>query len=49
MTLLTAMDHNHTMMRLVLPKGNINETMIKIKLDKINEERIKKGIETLEL
>ena len=49
MTLLTAMDHNHTMMRLVLPKGNINETMIKIKLDKINEERIKKGIETLKL
>ena len=50
MTLLTAMEHNHTMMKIVLPKSvNKNEAMIKSKLDKINEERTTKGIHTLVL
>ena len=50
MTLLTAMEHNHTMMRIVLPISvNENEAMIKNKLDKINEDRIKKGTYTLVL
>ena len=52
MTLLTAMKHNQTMMRLLLPTSiNKNEarTMIKNRLDKINEERIKKGTKTLVL
>ena len=52
MTLLTAMKHNHTMIRLVLPTSVItNETitMIENRLDKINEERIKKGTNTFVL
>ena len=40
MTLLTAMEHNHTMMRLVLP-ANVNEyePMIERKVREVNEER----------
>ena len=50
MTLLIAMDYNHTMMRIVLPTSvNKNEAMIKSKLDKINEERIKEGTHTIVL
>ena len=50
MTLLTAMEHNHTMMRIVLPTSvKKNEAEIKNKLEKLNEERIKADIETLVL
>ena len=45
MTLLTAMEHNHTITKLVLPIGLNNEATVK--LHKINEERIKKGNKTL--
>ena len=45
MTLLTAMEHNHTITKLVLPFGIKDEALIK--LHKINEERIKKGKKTL--
>ena len=48
MTLLTAMEHNHAMMRLVLP-SSVNEAVIKNKLDKINKERMKEGTNTLTL
>ena len=48
MTLLNAMEHNHTIMRLVLPTGvNMHEVEIKKKLDNINKERTMRGIKTL--
>ena len=48
MTLLTAMEHNHTMMRLVPPANvNENEKMIENKVRKVNEERSKEGINKL--
>ena len=48
MTLLMALECNHTLVRLVLPTSvNKNEAVIKLKLDKINEERSKKTIRTL--
>ena len=50
MTLLIALEHNNTMTKLVLPTSiDISETKIKIKLDKINEGRNTKGINTLVL
>ena len=50
MILLNAMDHNYTMMRLVLPMTvKKNEAVIKRKLDQINKERTKRSIEPLEL
>ena len=50
MTLLTAMEHNHTMMRIVLPASvNKIEAGIKNKLVKINEGRIKKDTKRLVL
>ena len=49
-TLLTALEHNDTIMRLVLPTHiDISETQIKVKLDKINKERNTNGIKTLVL
>ena len=49
-TLLTALEHNDTIMRLVLPTHvDISETQIKVKLDKINKERNTKGKNTLVL
>ena len=50
MILLNAMEHNYTMMRLVLPTAvNKNDAVIKRKLDQINKERTKRGIKTLQL
>ena len=50
MTLLTALDHNDTITRLVLPTCiDISETQIKVKLNKINEERNTKGTNMLVL
>ena len=50
MTLLVAMEHNHTMMRLVLPKSvDMEEVNINRKLGNINKERIMKGIKTLSI
>jgi len=50
MTPLTAMYHNHTMMRLVLPTSiDKNKTKIKSKLNEINEERVKECINALVL
>ena len=50
MTLLNALECNHTLTRLVLPKSiDKSETKIKVKLDKINEERITKSINILVL
>ena len=47
-TLLNAMEHNHTMMRLVLP-ASVNMQEIRMKLDNINKERIKKGTKMLSI
>lgn len=50
MTLLAAVEHNHTLKRLVLPTSvNKDEAIVKSKLDMINEERIKKDAATLVL
>ena len=50
MILLNAMDHNYTMMTLVLPTTvKKNEAVIKRKLNQINEERTKRSIKTLKL
>ena len=50
MTLLSAVEHNRTIIRLVLPKNvSENESMIKLELDKINTERIKDNIKPLML
>ena len=48
MTVLTAMEHNHTMMRLVLPANVYKyEPMIENKTSKINEKRNKEGMNKL--
>ena len=50
MILLNVMDHNYTMMRLVVPMTvKKNEAVIKRKLDQINKERTKRSIKPLKL
>ena len=48
MTLLTAMAHNFTIMRLIIPMStDKNKAVILAELDKVNEERIKRNVKIL--
>ena len=49
MTLLTAVEHNHTMMRLVLPSTDNKNEAMKEKISKVNEGRINKDIRPLSI